>query len=187
MKSELRKDEPKMTTVETSPEAIPVTMNDVHRLGDTKKCPACGSEVDPGAYHCPRCRNYFCYQCRARVLPTDPQFQCVNQECDYHGKLVCETCDKESTKEEEPTIYFDRVGGWWPTLATCAVFLFIVALFYTHFWVALMLAIGAFMGVGLMLHRAGVAVLDTTKKIVESRHSIQHSCVRCSKPVKACR
>ena len=176
-----------MTTVETSAEVKPVTLNEVQRLGDTKKCPACGSEVDSGAYHCPRCRNYFCYRCRARVLPTDPQFQCVNQECDYHGKLVCSTCDKESLKEEEPTIYFDRVGGWWPSLATCAVFLFIIALFYTDFWIALILALGTFAGVGLALHRAGLNVFDANKKIVEHRHSVHHISVRCSKSVKASR
>jgi hypothetical protein len=176
-----------MQTIETTAEEKPVSMNEVHRLGDTKKCPACGSEVDPGAYHCPRCRNYFCYRCRARVLPTDPQFQCLNQECDYHGKLVCGTCDKEAIKNEEPTIYFDRVGGWWPLLATCAVFLFIVALFYTYVWIALAIAIAAFAGGGFLLHRAGLNVFDTNKKVVEPRHSVHHSCIRCTKPVKASR
>jgi len=170
--------------MESTPEA---TMNDVQRLGDTRKCPACGSEIDPGAYHCPRCRNYFCYRCRSRVSTSEPQFQCINQQCDYHGKLICSVCDPEVVKEEEPTIYQDRVGGWWPAVATCAVILFLVALFYTHFWIALSLAAAAFASAAYGFHRAGLNVFDSVKKVIEPRHSTHHSCIRCSKPVKECR
>ena len=38
--------------------------------------------------------QYFCFHCRARLLPPDTQLQCVNQQCDYYGKLVCDVCDK---------------------------------------------------------------------------------------------
>ena len=176
-----------MQATEKSPEMKSITMNDVQRLGDISKCPACGSEVDSGAYHCPKCRNYFCYRCRARVLPADPQFQCLNQECDYHGKLVCEACDLGVSHDEEPTVYFDRVGGWWPSLATCACVLFFVALFYTHAWIAFFLAAAALIAASFGLQRAGLNVFDTTKKVIEPRHSVHHHCIRCSKPAKPCR
>lgn len=171
--------------MDSTPAVTPPVLNDVKRLGDTHKCPACGSEVDTGAYHCPRCRNYFCYRCRARVLATHPQFQCLNQECDYHGKLVCGTCDPEFKKDEEPTIYLDRVGGWWPTILACTLILFLFSLFYISFLAAISLSAIAFAGIAYGLHRAGLNVFDTVKKIVEPRQSVHHNCVRCAKPVKA--
>jgi len=62
------------------------------RVGDTAKCPACGVSMDPEAYRCPKCRIYFCFKCRRRVQPRDPQFQCMNQQCDQYGKLLCNAC-----------------------------------------------------------------------------------------------
>ena len=35
----------------------------LERRGDVEKCPVCGSRVDRDAYHCPTCRNYFCFHC----------------------------------------------------------------------------------------------------------------------------
>jgi hypothetical protein len=62
------------------------------RVGDTAKCPACGASMDPEAYRCPKCRIYFCFKCRRRVQPRDPQYQCMNQQCDQYGKLLCNAC-----------------------------------------------------------------------------------------------
>ncbi len=62
------------------------------RVGDTAKCPACGVPTDPGAYRCPRCLIYFCFKCRRRVQQRDEQFQCMNQQCDQYGKMLCNTC-----------------------------------------------------------------------------------------------
>ncbi len=62
------------------------------RMGDTAKCPACGVPMDPAAYRCPRCLIYFCYKCRRRVQQRDPQFQCMNQQCEQYGKMLCNAC-----------------------------------------------------------------------------------------------
>lgn len=62
------------------------------RAGDTAKCPACGVSMDPEAYRCPKCRIYFCFKCRRRVQQGDEQFQCMNQQCEYYGKLLCNAC-----------------------------------------------------------------------------------------------
>jgi len=64
----------------------------LRRLGDTEKCPACGLSIDSSAYHCPRCRIYFCFKCRRRVPRGEPQYQCVDQQCQYYGKLLCKGC-----------------------------------------------------------------------------------------------
>lgn len=62
------------------------------RAGDTEKCPACGVPMDPDAYRCPRCLIYFCFKCRRRIQQRDPQFQCMNQQCEHYGKLLCGVC-----------------------------------------------------------------------------------------------
>lgn len=62
------------------------------RVGDVTKCPACGTRMDADAYRCPNCRIYFCFKCRRRVDSRDDQYQCVNQQCSYYGKLLCSGC-----------------------------------------------------------------------------------------------
>lgn len=64
----------------------------LRRLGDTEKCPACGARIDSSAYRCIRCRIYFCFKCRRRVPRGEPQYQCVDQQCKYYGKLLCKGC-----------------------------------------------------------------------------------------------
>ena len=66
------------------------------------KCPACGWRVDADAYRCPKCLIYFCHRCRKRVPADADQFQCVNQQCNDHGKLLCSAC----------TVMVDQVRKW---------------------------------------------------------------------------
>ncbi len=165
-------------------EVTSMTMNDPQRLGDIQKCPACGSTVDPGAYCCPKCRNYFCFRCRARLLGTEPQFQCVNQDCDYHGKLVCGTCDPQVKKEEPPATYTEHESGWWPYLLMGSLAVFVVALFHTEFWVATAIAVAAFAGAAFLFRHMGVNVFGRDNQIVEPRESVYHTCIRCQKPAK---
>ena len=75
-------------------------MMETNRLGPQEKCPACGWRLDADAYRCPKCMIYFCYKCRRRLAATDPQYQCLNQKCQYYGKLVCEVCTESVTKLE---------------------------------------------------------------------------------------
>ena len=82
------------------------------RRGDVNKCPICGSQVDSEAYHCSACRNYYCYHCRARLLLSEIHLQCVNQNCDYYGKLVCDVCDPLEEQEEEPAVYAEPEDGY---------------------------------------------------------------------------
>ena len=151
-----------------------VKFHDVKRLGEIEKCPVCGSKADAGAYHCSQCRNNFCYRCRARVLPAEPQFQCINQKCDYYGKLVCGICDPAISQPEPPTIYLERIGGWWPPLLAGSVVIFLLGLFWLSFWYAFLLGVIAFAGMGYGLDRLGLKVLGQTKTITETRESVHH-------------
>ncbi|NOT65260.1 MAG: hypothetical protein HOP06_04380 [Methylotenera sp.] len=70
--------------------------NTYRRVGETSKCPACGVQVDEGAYRCPKCLIFFCYKCRRRVQQSENQSQCLNQKCSYYGKLLCKICVKQT-------------------------------------------------------------------------------------------
>jgi hypothetical protein len=83
--------------------AGPETDRGYRRRGDEAKCPACGVPMDPEAYRCPKCRIYFCFKCRRRVQPRDAQFQCMNQQCGYYGKLLCNACVVEVPRLQEQT------------------------------------------------------------------------------------
>jgi hypothetical protein len=69
-----------------------VSERQYRRVGNTAKCPACGVPMDPDAYRCPRCLIYFCFKCRRRVQQRDAQFQCMNQQCEQYGKMLCNAC-----------------------------------------------------------------------------------------------
>lgn len=62
------------------------------RIGNIDQCPACGVGINSEAYICPRCGTYFCFKCRRRVQRSSKQYQCVNQRCECHGKLLCNAC-----------------------------------------------------------------------------------------------
>jgi hypothetical protein len=47
--------------------------------------------MDPAAYRCLRCLIYFCFKC-SRVQQRDPQFQCMNQQCEQYRKMLCNAC-----------------------------------------------------------------------------------------------
>lgn len=98
------------------------------RLGPESKCPACGTGLDPGAYRCPKCRIYFCFKCRKRVSIRDAQYQCVNQQCGYHGKLLCAGCTPMSDVLQDIAPEEYREGcGWWPLI--CIISLTLGVLF----------------------------------------------------------
>ena len=84
------------------------------RRGDTQKCPVCGSHVESEAYYCPTCHNSFCYHCRARLVPSDAQMECVNQACAYYAKLICGTCASKVEQDAPPSVYLEPEEGYWP-------------------------------------------------------------------------
>ena len=99
------------------------------RIGQTAKCPACGVSMDPEAYRCPKCRIYFCFKCRRRVQPRDAQYQCMNQQCKYYGKLLCSVCVVEVPRMGEQTRAI-RVRAF-DGLATCGTSLLVFILVFT--------------------------------------------------------
>ena len=159
-------------------------MSELERRGDVQKCPVCGSQVDPDAYHCPTCRNYFCFHCRARLLESDTQSQCLDQACDYYGKLMCDVCDVSVEKEEPPTAYVEPEDGYWPALLVAVLVVGAVAWYCTSFLIAAGMSIGIFALAGFLLHRKGVNIFGREKRVTQSRVSSYRTCIGCGKPVK---
>lgn len=157
---------------------------ELKRRGDVEKCPVCGTHVDSEAYHCATCRNYFCFHCRARLLPADTQLQCVNADCSYYGKLICGVCNAKDEKDESPVSFAEPEDGYWPALLLFALVLILILWFFVSFWWALVIAIGVYFGGGYALQRAGVNLFGRTREVEFQRKSSYYTCVCCQQPVK---
>jgi hypothetical protein len=154
------------------------------RRGDVEKCPVCGSRVDAEAYYCPTCCNYFCFHCRARLLPADTQLQCVNQQCDYYGKLVCAECNAMGEKEDSPSVYAEPEDGYWPAWLVVTLIASALSWYFYSFLVALAAAVIVFALGGLALQRLGLNIFGRERKVEHRRTSSFHTCIRCEQPVK---
>ncbi len=100
--------------------------------------------MDPEAYRCPKCRIYFCFKCRRRVQPRDQQFQCMNQQCAYYGKLLCNACivevpvmgdrDRQELVEEGKHVRSLPVGCAWVAFGVVLVAVFAVGMYFALPW-----------------------------------------------------
>jgi hypothetical protein len=165
-------------------EQVEEQTSELQRSGDVQKCPVCGSHVDSDAYHCPKCRNYFCFHCRARLLASDSQYQCINKVCDYYGKLLCGVCDHEVRKEEAPAVYIEPEDGYWPLLLIGSLVLSVLTWIASSFSAGLLIGLAAFGGGAYALHRAGVNVFGRENEITQPRSSVYHTCICCQQPVR---
>jgi len=156
----------------------------IERLGDTSKCPVCGSSVATEAYHCTHCRSFFCYHCRARQAGGESALQCINKECGYYGKLVCDNCNPEQQKNDKPVDYLEPLDGYWPAwLGVTLVASLIVWLYST--WLAAFIGwIGLYAGVGYILQSMGFNMFGKQRLVSMQRVSKYHSCIGCSQPAK---
>lgn len=157
---------------------------DSQRRGDVEKCPVCGSHVDSEAYHCPTCRNYFCYHCRARLLLSEKHLQCVSQECDYYGKLVCAVCNPLTEMDEAPSVYAEPEDGYWPGWLAAALVLAALVWYWSSFPVAVVVFIIVFGLGGFLMHSAGINIFGSKRTVEQQRKSRFFTCVRCGSPTK---
>jgi hypothetical protein len=158
------------------------------RRGDINKCPVCGSSSDPEVFYCAKCRNYFCFHCRARSLASDSQLQCVNQGCDYYGKLVCGICDPGNEKDETPSVYMEPEDGYWPAwLAIVLVLAAFVWYFSSWFLAAFATFLVVYAAGGYFIQRAGWNLFGSVRRVEHQNKSSFHTCIRCQQPVKEVR
>jgi len=167
---------------DTAQEATP--LKPIARRGDVTKCPICGSSIDPDAYHCAQCRNYFCFHCRARLLPSDTQEECVNLACGYYGKLVCGICDPPHDKEEAPMVYAEPIDGYWPLWLLIALVAGAVVWYLTTWWIGILLAILLYGLGGYQLQKSGINIFGKESLVTQPRSSSYRTCIQCQQPVK---
>lgn len=174
---------PEPISSENEPRAEASKKPKIERRGDVGLCPVCGSEINPQAYHCAVCSNSFCYQCRARLLPSDKQLECVNQDCEYYGKLVCSLCD---TPEElsHVAVYIEPEDGYWPVLLVLVLVLSAFVWAWSSLGWATLFAIVFYVVVGLLLHRLGVNIFGRERRVEHQRKSLEYHCLCCRQPVK---
>jgi hypothetical protein len=156
----------------------------LQRRGDVQKCPVCGSTVDPDAYHCSKCRNYFCFHCRARLLPGEKQFQCVNQDCRYYGKLICNVCDPQVDEDAPPAVYIEPEDGYWPLLLIVGIIALVLAWIFTRFLPAALIALAICAGGAYLISRAGGSLFGRENKVFQARISSHNACISCQQAVK---
>ena len=157
------------------------------RRGNVEKCPVCGSHVDAEAFHCPTCHNEFCFHCRARMCADELKLQCINQECEYYGKLVCDLCDQAGEKDEEPAVYFEPEDGYWPVWLLAVLIVSVFVWFYASFLAAAATALLGFVVGGLLLQLIGLNVFGKKHQVQHERKSLFHTCISCQQPVKEMR
>ena len=177
-------DEP-VTPEETSEEsAASETSNMPKRLGTIDKCPICGSGVDAEAYHCPTCHNSYCFHCRARVLPSDTQYQCTNQACSYYGKLLCKVCEELVEQDEPPAVYMEPEEGYWPILLVAMMLAAGLVWHWTSFsWAALFVLVG-FPVTSWVLNGLGLSIFRRERRVEHHRKSRFYLCLCCRQAVK---
>ncbi|MFM8570061.1 MAG: hypothetical protein ACKOAU_00550 [Pirellula sp.] len=158
--------------------------SELARLGNTKQCPICGSEVHEDAYHCTKCRSFFCYHCRAHLVANDPILQCSNQDCGYYGKWVCGVCNPVSKKQESPLEYIEPVDGYWPAWLVISVVLSMIVGWYFGWKSAMIAFLGLYPGMGFVLQSMDINIFGKQRKVVMDRTSEVHLCICCSKPTK---
>ena len=118
------------------------------------------------------------------MLQPDTQLQCVNQNCEYYGKLVCGVCNPINEKDEPPSIYAEPEDGYWPAWLLFVLIATAVLWYYTSFRVAAVVAIVAYAGGGYLLHWVGLNLFGKERKVEQTRKSSFHSCIHCQSPVK---
>jgi len=162
-------------------------LKEYQRKGDTAKCPACGVSMDAEAYRCPRCRIYFCFKCRRRVQTRDQQFQCLNQQCRYHGKLLCNACvvDEPNLQVRSRKRYRPMVAPGVVAEVALGVFVvvLIAGLFITYWWTALLAAV-----VLATAAAAGLGSFATHDEVTERvRVGYHQCCIACRRPAERLR
>ena len=150
------------------------------RTGPDSKCPACGWRIDSDAYRCPKCLIYFCYKCRKRVQKDDYQFQCVNQTCACHGKLLCIACTVMVPEEGDISHYNE---GSWSGVLWFAGITGLISMIWLGLWGGVLVA-AVLTGIGAWLVTACGGRLSDTTSITRGVIREHRSCIQCHQPTE---
>jgi hypothetical protein len=136
---------------------------------------------------------YFCYKCRKRVQKGDKQFQCVNQTCACHGKLLCSACTVMVPEFGDVTTsipHYGNSGSGQAVLWTAGIIGLLVSFFTSFgvgFWVAVAIAI---IGAIIVTKTGGHLTDQPTTYTNETTHTQireHRCCIQCRTPAEILR
>lgn len=154
------------------------------RHASLEKCPTCGCRVDADAYRCPKCMIYFCFQCRRRVAVNDCQYQCLNQKCNYYGKLLCTICIDANV------LNYTLLASEW----TChshrhllKLRVFVSTLIGFLVWIQISFIVGAISFISILILSSIFVFKVGKKESSPSRvvHAWPKRCIACHQPVES--
>jgi hypothetical protein len=154
------------------------------RIVKKSQCPICGTRIHSESFCCPKCRNYFCFHCRARMSSSDIAMQCRNRECDHYGKLVCDDCDPAHDQRETPSTYKEPIDGYWPLWLMLALTASILVGIYTTVTAGVLSFLGLYLGLGYIFQSAGFNIFGRERLVELQRVSKVHTCISCEQPTK---
>lgn len=157
---------------------------ELERLGNSTQCPICGSDVHEDAYHCTKCRSFFCYHCRAHLGAEETILQCSNRDCSYYGKWLCSVCNPVAKQQQDPLEYLEPLDGYWPAWLLLSLLASLVFGFYFTWSSAFILFVGLYAGIGYILQSMDVNIFGKQRKVSMDRSTDVHLCICCNKPSK---
>lgn len=175
---------PEVQDIESSPDSETTSQRKLERLGNAGLCPICGSDVHEDAYHCTKCRSFFCYHCRAHLSGDEPILQCSNRSCGYYGKWVCGVCDPLTKKQQVPLEYIEPVDGYWPAWLVASLLMSLLSGWYFGWKSALIVLIGLYAGVGYILQSMEINIFGKHRRVTMDRSTDVHACICCQSPTK---
>ena len=159
-------------------------MANYRRRGDSTKCPVCGTGIDPSAYRCPKCRVYFCFKCRIQLRRDDKQFECVDQQCDCYGKLLCANCSPPIDFEEPAIENEHKPGAMGPLMVSGAVVAGATFVFFAPLTVAAAVGAATVGGGAAVVKALGGRFFEENTKVETTRTKTARCCIQCKHPVK---
>lgn len=185
------------------------------RIGNLAECPACGWEMSPNAYRCPKCFIYFCFKCRTQIREREPQYQCSDQACPQYGKLLCAACtlmvsEFGDVTRTEVDVVPDQPERTVETVETadtlgCAIIAIVVILVFMlssitiPLWGGIVCSIAAGYATAFIIEKSGIdrrkrsqvlpaTTRDVRRDVTENVQVAEHRCcIQCRHPAKVLR
>ena len=169
---------------------------------DRRKCPACRSDLNPGAYRCPKCRALFCFQCRRPMSFKETLCQCLNKNCQNYGKLLCQICTShlekfstdriiENIRSSEPLILLgaSALGSVafvlrWQHVYKSGFLMFFITVLKSFFFGSCIAVVAYLIGYVIARHvRRAKKTADSSSEA--GKHpNVHHVCSACGEPVR---
>ncbi len=137
-----------------------------------------------GGLPLPDVSQHILFSLSPRILPAEHQYQCVNQQCGYYGKPLCEVCEQLVEEDAPPAVYLEPQEGYWPLLLIAVIAAAWFVWSRRSFGSALLWVLFGFPLIGGLLQAVGINIFGKQRRVEHSRKSRFRRCLCCQQPVK---